>query len=106
MSGCFYLNGLSSILCRIAELLNYVLPVLIVLGVVYFVWGVVRYVIGDSEEAKKKGRNTIIFGIIGLTVIVSLWALVYVVVNTFNLRRNNYAPTPGEVDSLLPVIPL
>ena len=72
MSGCFYLNGLSSILCRIAELLNYVLPVLIVLGVVYLVWGVVRYMIGDSEEAKKKGKDGIIFGIIGLVVIVSL----------------------------------
>ena len=106
MSGCFYLNGLSSILCRIAELLNYVLPVLIVLGVVYFVWGGVRNRIGDSEEAKKKGKDTIIFGVIGLTVIVGLWGLVYIVVNTFNLRRDNYAPTPFEVDSLLPVIPI
>jgi len=87
MSGCFYLNGLSSILCRIAELLNYVLPVLIVLGVVYLVWGVVRYMIGDSEEAK----------------IVSLWGLVYIVVNTFNLRRDNFAPTPFELDRMLPI---
>ncbi|HBB49759.1 TPA: hypothetical protein DEQ22_02940 [Candidatus Nomurabacteria bacterium] len=103
MSGCFYLNGLSSILCRIAELLNYVLPVLIVLGVVYLVWGVVRYMIGDSEEAKKKGKDGIIFGIIGLVVIVSLWGLVYIVVNTFNLRRDNFAPTPFELDRMLPI---
>src|SRR3989339_853203 len=103
MSGCFYLNGLSSILCRIAELLNYVLPVLIVLGVVYLVWGGVRYMIGDSEEAKKKGKDGIIFGIIGLVVIVSLWGLVYIVVNTFNLRRDNFAPTPFELDRMLPI---
>ena len=105
MSACFNLNGLTSLLCRIGELLNYVIPVLIVLGIVYFVWGVVQYVIGDSEEAKKKGKNGIIFGIIGLVVIVGLWGLVYIVVNTFNLNRNNYAPTPQELNNLLPKIP-
>jgi len=50
-----------------------------------FCLGNCSYVIGDSEEAKKKGRDRIIYGIIGLAVIVSLWGLVNVVVKTFNL---------------------
>jgi len=78
-------GGLKKFLCQIQDLLGSVLPVLIALGVVYFVWGVVQYVIYDSEEAKTKGKNRIIFGIIGLAVVVAMWGLVYVLVDTFNL---------------------
>src|SRR3989344_7728180 len=60
-------------LCKVSELLNAVLPVIIALGIVYFVWGVVTYVIASDEEAKKTGRNRIIYGIIGLAIIISVW---------------------------------
>jgi len=48
---------------------------LLALGVVYFVWGVVTYVIASDEEAKKTGRDRIIYGIIGLAVIIGVWVL-------------------------------
>lgn len=78
-------SGLVGILCRISDFFDAVLPVLVALGVIYFVWGVVQYVIGDSEEAKKKGRDRIIFGIIGLAVIVSIWGLVAILNQTLGL---------------------
>ena len=81
-------------LCRFQQILNSLIPLLIALGVVYFIWGVIQYVIKDEEEAKKKGRDKIIFGIIGLAVIVSLWGLVNIVVNTFGLGYGyGYAPS-------------
>ena len=70
-------------ICNIQNLLNTIVPVLIGLGVVYFVWGVVQYMIGGGEEAKKKGRDHVVFGIIGLAVIVGLWGIVNLTVNTF-----------------------
>jgi len=78
-------SGLSNILCRIHKLINSIIPLLIALGVVYFIWGVVQYVIGGGEEAKKKGRDHVIYGIIGLTVIVGVWGLVNLVANTFGI---------------------
>lgn len=98
-------TGLTFLLCKATSILNYVIPVLIALGMVYFIWGVIQYVVGGGEEAKTKGRNTMIFGIIGLAVIVAMWGLVYLIVNTFNLNNSNsknYAPTPGELRSMLP----
>lgn len=82
------IENIGDILCRFSELLNSALPVLIALGVVYFVWGVVVYVIASDEEAKKKGRDRIVYGIIGLAVVVGLWGLVAIVVNTFGLNQN------------------
>lgn len=79
---CTASTAIEKMLCTVQGLLNSIVPVLIALGVVYFVWGVVQYVIGGGEEAKKKGRDHIIYGIIGFAVIVGLWGLVTLVTTT------------------------
>lgn len=86
-SGCDYAQPgtIEAVVCKIGDILNTVIPILIVLGIVFFVWGVVMYVMAKEEEAKKKGRNQMIFGIIGLVVIVAMWGLVGIVINTFDL---------------------
>src|SRR3989338_3837023 len=75
----------TDVLARISNFFSAVLPVLISLGVIYFVWGVVQYFIGEGEEAKTKGRDRIIYGIIGLAVIISIWGLVAIITNTFGV---------------------
>ncbi len=78
---------IQAVICKIGEIMNTLIPILIVLGVVYFVWGVISYMIGSDEEAKKKGRDRVIYGIIGLVVIVGMWGLVKIVTNTFGLNN-------------------
>jgi hypothetical protein len=103
---CDSVSTIGDIICKIGEILNAVVPALIALGVVYFVWGVVTYMISSDEEAKSTGRNRIIFGIIGLAVIVGMWGLVNIVVNTFDLgssgidTSNLVAPPPSGTCSL------
>jgi len=87
-------TGLSGLISNIQQLLNSIVPVLLALGVVFFVWGVVQYVINDSEEAKKKGRDRIIYGIIGLAVIIGLWGLVNLLRNTFGLNNAQSVQVP------------
>jgi hypothetical protein len=74
---------IEDLIFQFQQILNSIVPVLVALGVVYFVWGVVQYVIADGEEAKKKGKDRIIYGVIGFAVIVGLWGLVNIVVKTF-----------------------
>lgn len=96
-------SPLGDLMCKIQQLLNSLIPILIALGVIYFIWGVVRYVIADSEEAKQKGKDTMIYGIIGFAVIVGLWGLVNILVETFNLKASapqlNVAPLGIEKGS-------
>src|SRR3989344_1738254 len=84
-SACPPNTRISGIICNFQQILNSIIPLLIALGVVYFVFGVVQYVIAGDDEAKKTGRDRIIFGIIGLAVIIGLWGLVNIVVNTLGL---------------------
>lgn len=74
-------NALQGFLCRIALLLNTAIPVLITLAVVYFIWGVIHYAIARDEEAKTGGRDAMIYGLIALMVIVSVWGLVNFIKN-------------------------
>ena len=83
------ITNLGDLMCKIQGLLNMVVPVLIALGVVFFVWGVIVYVVSSDEEAKKKGRDRMIWGIIGLAVIIAMWGLVNILTSTFGLQNSN-----------------
>lgn len=97
--GCVPDSTVLYLMFQIHQIFNSIIPVLIALGVVYFVWGVVIYVVGDEEAAKKKGRDRMIWGIIGFAVIIGLWGLVLVLVNTFfpnSISAPSLAPLVGE----------
>lgn len=78
-------SDLEGIICTVADLLKSIIPIVLSLAVLYFIWGVIRYVIAGGEEAKKNAKDMIIYGIIGLAVITSMWGLVNVITNTFGL---------------------
>ena len=85
---CKDIEGIGNIICQIHKILNLIIPALVALAVLYFIFGVVQYVIRDSEEAKKKGKDHIIYGLIGLAIIVSLWGVVGIVTQSFGLAGN------------------
>ncbi len=92
------LGSIEGIICKVGDILNIIIPILIVLGIVFFVWGVITFVISNDEEAKTRGRDRMIYGIIGLAVIIGMWGLVKILNNTFGIE-NNLTPTT------LPTVP-
>ncbi|MEI6280397.1 MAG: hypothetical protein WCP17_00115 [bacterium] len=88
---------IGNIICIVGRTLNSIIPIIILLGVVYFIWGVVTFVIASDEEAKAAGKNRIIYGIIGLAVIVAMWGLVNILVNTFGISTTGITTFPGVV---------
>ena len=69
-------------------LMGAAIPILISISVIVFVWGVFRYVIAEGED-KARSRDVMLYGIIGLFVMVSVWGLVTIVKNTFDLDDNS-----------------
>lgn len=82
-----------SIILQIQTLLNYIIPVLITLAVVYFIWGVIQYTVSSDEEAKKGARGKIIQGLIGLFVIIAFWGIVNLITNTFGVGATRLDPS-------------
>ena len=69
-------NELQILICKVGLLINSVIPIVISIGVLYFIWGVIHYAIARDEEAKAEGRSAMINGLIALLVIVSIWGIV------------------------------
>lgn len=76
-----------SILAIIANILNFVIPILITLGVIYVIWGVIKYATAKESGEQDEARKTIISGIIALFVIVSIWGLVAILNSTFGIDQ-------------------
>ncbi len=75
--------------------INYMLvPALFTLAFLVFVWGVFKYFFygADSEEERRKGREFVLWGIIGFVVIFSVWGLVAIVGSTFQISSGGTAP--------------
>jgi fumarate reductase subunit D len=61
-----------------------VVPLMITLATVYFLWGVLSYIMAAGDEKKlTEARYYILYGLIGLFVIVAMWGLVSIITNTF-----------------------
>ncbi|MFZ2167351.1 MAG: hypothetical protein WAV50_00605 [Minisyncoccia bacterium] len=79
----------------IITLINTVfVPVLFAIAFLYFLWGVYKYFIlgADNDSERTKGRDVVLWGLIGFAVILSVWGLVNVVVTTFNLGSAGNVP--------------
>jgi hypothetical protein len=64
-----------------------VVPVIFALAFLVFVWGVVNYFFLNSGDEKKRedGRQFMLWGIIGLVVLFSVWGLVNLLLSTFSI---------------------
>lgn len=73
---------------------NSVIPLLMTLAVAGFVYGIIKFFLNpDSEEKKKEGKSFMVWGLIAIFVMVSVWGLVGILRNTF---------LPNNVGTFLP----
>lgn len=86
-------GGLASFLSWLQSLMAMVVPILIGLAVIVFLFGVLRFIFSASDpEKRKEGRSYMIWAIIGIVVMVSVWGLVIFVQNSFGLGSNGGHP--------------
>ena len=52
------MDGISKLIATFSDLLSQLLPLLVSIGVIYFIWGVVRYVIADDEDNGDETKET------------------------------------------------
>lgn len=63
-----------------------VIPLIFTLTFLVFLWGMFNYIRNaDNEKKREESKKFIYWGIIGLTVMVSVWGIVRIVTTTFGL---------------------
>jgi len=79
-----FAKTLTEIMTDISGLMSTAMPIIISLAVIYFVWALVQFLLKEGED-KAAAKTSMIWGIIILFAMISVWGLVNVLVSTFNL---------------------
>ena len=84
---------LGDIIETIRSLVNTIVPLFMVIAVAVFLWGIVKYITAAGDEEKiKTSRGYIIYGLIGIFVMVAFWGIIQVFGSLSALsRRHNSA---------------
>ncbi len=73
-----------------SEIINPLIGFLFALAVVYFLYGVLQFILNqDNEEAKSTGRQHMIWGVIGITIMLGVIGILNIILSTFSLPPVN-----------------
>ncbi|MES2994785.1 MAG: pilin [Patescibacteria group bacterium] len=79
-------NPVVEMMQMLLDLIDYILvPLIFALAFIAFLWGVFTYFIAGAadEEKRDTGKKFVTYGLIGFFVMVSVWGIVNLLVNSF-----------------------
>lgn len=89
-------NGLLTALVNIRTLVQTATPIVTGLAILAFFWGLAIYLFNAGNEKKKKeGRNIMIWGVIALFVMFSIFGIIAVLQQTLNVQGDTHLYTGG-----------
>ncbi len=69
-----------------AQIINPLIGFIFALAVVYFLYGVLKFLMNmDNEGARDEGKKHMLWGIIGITIMMGVWGILNIVLNTLNI---------------------
>lgn len=93
---------LQDVLNTVRDTIDSLVPIFITLALAYFIWGIAQFILhSDGEEARSEGKNKMLWGVIALFVIVSVWGLVGFIGSTLGVGQGGHPivpqlPKPGS----------
>lgn len=77
-------NNLTGLIKVFIGIINQAIVVVASLALLFFFWGLANFILNSSNAEKKgEGRSIMIWGIVALFVMFSVWGLIGVLQNTF-----------------------
>ncbi len=100
-------GGVGGLINWVTTLLTYLFPLILALSVIWIVWYIFRYAVAGGEDEKSKAKTHIIWGIVGLFIMVSIWGLVSILTRTFQLNGTGpIGPTISPFPTAQPCTPV
>lgn len=73
----------------IGAISNYIVPVIFAFAFASFVWGVMSYFFlhGGEEAKREEGKQFVLWGILGMVVLFSVWGFVNILLSTLGIAQ-------------------
>jgi hypothetical protein len=88
------ITDLKSLITYAIQIMNALIPLFFAMAFLGFIWGVIKYLYAAGPQKLSEARNYIIFGILAMAVMLSVWGLALLVKNSFF----ESAQTPVDVN--------
>ncbi len=86
----------NSLLTLAGDLITQATPIVVALALLFFFYGLAIFILNQGNEEKKKGgKNIMIWGIVALFVMVSVWGLVGLIQDTLQLDNTQTIDPPS-----------
>jgi zinc transporter ZupT len=80
-------------------IINPLITLLFALAVVFFLYGMVEFLFNQANEEKKtSGKSHMLWGVIGITIMMGVWTILGIVLNTLGIPESEINPEQGTVD--------
>ncbi len=67
-------------------IINPLITLLFALAVVYFIYGLAQYLLSpDNEEVRKTSKTHMLWGVIGMFIMVSVFGIINLIINTLGV---------------------
>ena len=78
-------------------IINPLILLLFALAIVYFLYGVLEFLMNqDNEEKKTAGKSHMLWGVIGIVIMLGVWSILNMILGTLNITGIN--PQQGTVN--------
>lgn len=89
------LNGINQFI------LNPLIGLLFFVALIVFLWGVFRFVANaGSEDARETGKRNMMWGILGMFIMVAAFGIIRLVLGTFGITGPGASKLPGWLFNL------
>lgn len=84
------LSNVSRLVESIRNVIDILIPLVAAIALLAFFWGLVKVILNaGNEEEKGKGKHIMIWGVVALFIIVSVWGLVKFIGEAIGVRPDD-----------------
>ncbi len=99
----FAVDDLNSLVNMLLGLVNTTIPLLFGIATLGFMWGMIKFIYhADDPKARADGKYIMIWGIIALAVMMSVWTLAITLKNSVFPSASTPVPCAGCGEGTLP----
>jgi hypothetical protein len=91
-------KNLKDVITLLTDILALIIPFIFSLSIVAFLWGVAQYFFSQGEKMEE-ARDMMVYGVIALFVMLSVWGLVRILVKSFGFNTEIPQVRTGSVDT-------
>ncbi len=94
------LTDINSIAAKATNIGTLVVTLVVAFAVIWIIVNIVKYIIAGGEDERKAGRMNVLWGVIGLFLIFSIWGLVNILRKSF--QTDNNVNLESDINKLVP----